>query len=218
MQQVVFNAFSGFRSRATHNASPQTLSQGERKPPDMREIDYYAGMVQATDDTFEKQVLDASWRKPTLVHFYNKDCGDCSNLLDEMRPIAESMSPGGSIKFVKIEDEWNPEASERFATQTPINLSIASLREDEEEGLRINSHPLVLFRYGEVMDDMNCNDKHNRLERLIRETVRKEDLKLFPKPQPKPDSDASKPSQGWVAWVKSLLGLQAGATAPQPAK
>lgn len=209
MNQLTLNAFSGFRPKTT-SVVPQIGIQS----PSLPALDYYSGMVQATDQTFESVVLEASWRKPTLAHFYNRDCGDCADLLAEMAPIAESMSPGGSIKFVKIEDEWNPESSDRFARQAPVNLSIASLREDEEEGLRINSHPLVLFRYGEMMDEMSCNDRRTRLDALIRDTIRREDHKLFPKPQPTAMENRPAPSQGWVAWVKSLLGLTPGQPTP----
>ena len=190
--------------------APSNGSQPKPSPTIPASSDfYYAGLVETSTGLFREASSTSRWKCRSLVHFLSEGCANCAERLPELRRMANSMDPGGSVKFVKIESDWNPDASERYAGQNPVSLSLASLREDEDGRLRIDSHPLMLFRNYQNTDAVNCNDSPTKLDCLIRDAIRREDARQIP---PWPDALAgvtNQPSsaQGWLEWIRAMLLL-----------
>ena len=72
--------------------------------------------IDATDATFQSEVIDSSMTTPVVVDLWAPWCGPCLQL----GPILESVvgSLGGAVKLVKINVDENPSVSEAFKVQS----------------------------------------------------------------------------------------------------
>ncbi|ARN84801.1 thioredoxin [Candidatus Nucleicultrix amoebiphila] len=67
-------------------------------------------LVSATDDTFNKEVLQAS--QLVLVDFWAEWCGPCRAIAPILEEMAEEFE--GSLKIVKVDIDNNPDAAVNF--------------------------------------------------------------------------------------------------------
>jgi thiol-disulfide isomerase/thioredoxin len=176
---------------------------------------FQSGLGQATDTTFERSVLAVSRVRPVLAHFYNAACPHCTRILPELETAADSMDPGGSIRFVAINEVRNPQLQAAYVDESPLNLSrsiVGAACRPDRQTLAVNSHPLILFRDGEPVDAVQCNDRHLLLTKLMRDAIRKEDGKddtwqMLSRQQPvqPPQTEPETERFGWLAWIQRLL-------------
>ena len=68
----------------------------------------------ATDETFEKLVLDAE--RPVLVDFWATWCGPCKMVAPELEKLAEKYE--GVLDVVKVDVDANPMISGAFGIQS----------------------------------------------------------------------------------------------------
>ncbi len=68
----------------------------------------------ATDETFEKLVLDAE--RPVLVDFWATWCGPCKMVAPELEKLAEKYE--GVLDVVKVDVDANPGISGAFGIQS----------------------------------------------------------------------------------------------------
>ena len=69
--------------------------------------------VKVTDDTFEREVLQAD--KPVLVDFWAEWCGPCKQIAPALEQIAEELSDQIVVAKVNIED--SPTAPSRYGVR-----------------------------------------------------------------------------------------------------
>ena len=72
-------------------------------------------MVDATDATFETDILERSDRVPVVVDLWAEWCGPCRTL----GPILEKVvaETGGEVELVKVDTDQNPGLSQAFQVQ-----------------------------------------------------------------------------------------------------
>ncbi len=70
------------------------------------------GAKAVTDNTFEKQVIEASRSKPVLVDFWAEWCGPCKMLSPLVEQIAGEQSE--KLEVVKLDVDSNPEISQQY--------------------------------------------------------------------------------------------------------
>ena len=70
------------------------------------------GATAVTDNTFEKQVIEASKSKPVLVDFWAEWCPPCKML----SPLVEQIASENSAKMdvAKVDTDANQEISQRY--------------------------------------------------------------------------------------------------------
>ena len=86
--------------------------------------------MEVNDNTFERDVIQASFSQPVLVDFWAPWCGPCRMLGPVLEKLAQELS--GQLELVKINADDNPQLSARF---------------------KVRSIPMVmLFRDGQVVD------------------------------------------------------------------
>lgn len=88
--------------------------------------------LQLTDDSFEKEVLNAETNKPVLVDFWAEWCGPCKMVGPIVEELAEEFD--GKAKIGKVDVDSNPETSTKYGIR-----SIPSL---------------LIFKDGEVVDQI----------------------------------------------------------------
>ena len=73
-------------------------------------------MIDATDDTFERDVLDRSTEVPVIVDLWAEWCGPCKTL----GPILEKVvaETDGRVELVKVDVDANPRVSATFRVQS----------------------------------------------------------------------------------------------------
>jgi thioredoxin 1 len=77
-------------------------------------------MLYVSDDTFEKEVLQAS--QPVLVDFYADWCGPCRAIAPIVEEIARELSD--RLKVVKLDVDQNPETAMQYGVQSIPTLLI----------------------------------------------------------------------------------------------
>jgi thioredoxin 1 len=77
-------------------------------------------MLYVSDDTFEKEVLQAS--QPVLVDFYADWCGPCRAIAPIVEEIARELSD--RLKVVKLDVDQNPETAMQYGVQSIPTLII----------------------------------------------------------------------------------------------
>lgn len=73
-------------------------------------------VIEATDDTFERDVLDRSTEVPVIVDLWAEWCGPCKTL----GPIIEKVvaETDGRVELVKVDVDANPRVSATFRVQS----------------------------------------------------------------------------------------------------
>src|SRR5207302_6268181 len=76
----------------------------------------FAVMIDVTDETFEKEVLDRSVEVPVVVDLWAEWCGPCRTL----GPILEKVvgETDGKVVLAKVDVDANPRVSARFRVQS----------------------------------------------------------------------------------------------------
>lgn len=101
-----------------------------------------------TDDTFVKDVLEASQEKPILVDFWASWCGPCRMLSPILEQIADEQP---EVLFTAVDVDANPQLSQTF---------------------HIRSIPTVLiFHRGEVTGGFSGALPKPSVERALKEAI-----------------------------------------------
>src|SRR5260221_14128306 len=74
------------------------------------------GMMDVTDATFERDVLDRSMEVPVVVDLWAEWCGPCKTL----GPILERVvaATGGKVELTKVDVDANPQVAASFRVQS----------------------------------------------------------------------------------------------------
>jgi putative thioredoxin len=74
-----------------------------------------AGVIEATDETFEERVINASHERPIVVDFWATWCGPCQTL----SPIIERVAgEHPEVQLVKVDVDQSPAVAQAFAIQS----------------------------------------------------------------------------------------------------
>jgi len=69
-------------------------------------------MIDVTDDTFEKEVIEKSKEIPVVVDFWAEWCGPCQMLTPVLDKVAEQYKD--KVAFVKLSTEENSKKAEEY--------------------------------------------------------------------------------------------------------
>src|SRR2546426_12409519 len=73
-------------------------------------------MLEVTDDTFERDVLDRSTEVPVVVDLWAEWCGPCRTLGPILERVVEATN--GKVALVKVDVDANPQIAATFQVQS----------------------------------------------------------------------------------------------------
>jgi len=101
----------------------------EKADPPMnnnKPVTVYNTPINATDATFESEVLNAESGLPVIVDFWAAWCGPCRMVAPVLDKLAKEYA--GKIKIVKVDVDANPSLSQAFNIQSIPNLMVIKNR------------------------------------------------------------------------------------------
>ena len=72
--------------------------------------------IDATEETFERDVIQRSFEQPVVVDFWAEWCGPCRSLGPVIEKAVEARS--GQVDLVKVDTDANPRLSQAFGIQS----------------------------------------------------------------------------------------------------
>lgn len=102
-------------------------------------------ILNATDASFAKDVIDSSNGKPVLVDFWAEWCGPCRSLAPKLEEIATQA--GEKISIVKVDIDENP--------NSPTQLGVRGIP------------TMVLFKNGQEVDRLVGNQPKEAIISLL---------------------------------------------------
>lgn len=79
-----------------------------------------ANIVNATDATFEQEVLNADL--PVLVDFWATWCGPCQAIAPTLEALADEYQ--GEVKIVKVDVDANPQSASQYGIRSIPTLFV----------------------------------------------------------------------------------------------
>ena len=79
-------------------------------------------VVEVTDQTFERVVLEGSKDQPVVVDMWAAWCGPCRTLTPILEKVADER--GGAFLLAKLDTDANPNASANFAIRAIPTLIV----------------------------------------------------------------------------------------------
>src|SRR5437899_13081864 len=76
----------------------------------------FAVMIDVTDETFEKEVLDRSVEVPVVVDLWAEWCGPCKTLGPTLEKVVAETD--GKVVLVKVDVDHNPAIASAFRVQS----------------------------------------------------------------------------------------------------
>lgn len=110
-------------------ASRQPVPVTEKADPLMdnnKPVTVYDAPIDATDATFESEVLNAESGLPVVVDFWAAWCGPCRMVAPVLDKLAKEYA--GKVKIVKVDVDANPGLSQAFNIQSIPNLMVIKNR------------------------------------------------------------------------------------------
>jgi protein disulfide-isomerase A6 len=92
--------------------APKKEQQQQKAPPPAGGFYEGTDVVELTDDTFEKEVLNPEGKGGWLVEFYAPWCGHCKSLAPEWKKAATALA--GSIKIAAIDAQAHRTTGEKY--------------------------------------------------------------------------------------------------------
>ena len=91
--------------------------------------------VKVTDESFEKDVLQAS--KPVLVDFWAEWCGPCKQIAPALEQIAEAM--GNQMTVAKLNIEESPTTPSRYGVRGIPTMML--FRDGQMASMKVGAMP-----------------------------------------------------------------------------
>jgi putative thioredoxin len=139
-----------------------------------------ANVVEVTDATFAKDVLEESHRRPVVVDFWAEWCQPCRMIGPVLERLADEH--GGDFLLAKLDTDSNPQASMAFRIQSIP--AVKAFREGQlvsefvgaipEQAIRQWLEPLLPSEADRVVEQAELAEREGRLddaERLFRQVL-----------------------------------------------
>lgn len=111
---------------ASRNPVPETEKAEEESVNAPKPNIVYDKPIDATDATFEREVLLAEENLPVVVDFWAAWCGPCRMVAPILEKLAKEFA--GKIKVVKVDVDANPGLSQAFGIQSIPTLMVIKNR------------------------------------------------------------------------------------------
>lgn len=111
---------------ASRNPASEAEKAEESPVNDAKPTIVYDAPINATDATFESEVLTAEENLPVVVDFWAAWCGPCRMVAPILDKLAKEFA--GKVKIVKVDVDANPGLSQAFGIQSIPTLMVIKNR------------------------------------------------------------------------------------------